>query len=212
MTLPWDLPGVTQNNRWWLRENILLHAVSNLLCNLMFLMNLGMTCGYSYVLISIEWILGSSWWIFEHISMEQMRLNVLEGSWIGLWNVTFGQLSDLKWAIIRVEVAARCHPLAVSAWQIWNRCCFREHICQLTFSGVCDTAIKPLGSEFDYSETWSGTICFTAVAVSLHVNLCEGRQRLCKQPYVVGVKGSKESVKDSWKVTSLNGGSLYSEL
>ncbi|XP_032381954.1 uncharacterized protein LOC116695644 isoform X2 [Etheostoma spectabile] len=27
VTLPWDLPGVTLNNRWWLREKILLHAV-----------------------------------------------------------------------------------------------------------------------------------------------------------------------------------------
>ncbi|XP_035987207.1 uncharacterized protein LOC110366477 isoform X4 [Fundulus heteroclitus] len=27
VTLPWDLPGVTMNNRWWLREKILIHAV-----------------------------------------------------------------------------------------------------------------------------------------------------------------------------------------
>ncbi|XP_038159057.1 uncharacterized protein LOC119795238 [Cyprinodon tularosa] len=27
VTLPWDLPGVTLNNRCWLREKILLHAV-----------------------------------------------------------------------------------------------------------------------------------------------------------------------------------------
>ncbi|XP_036417032.1 uncharacterized protein LOC118800956 isoform X3 [Colossoma macropomum] len=27
VSLPWDLPGVTLENRWWLREKILLHAV-----------------------------------------------------------------------------------------------------------------------------------------------------------------------------------------
>ncbi|KAI7789468.1 hypothetical protein IRJ41_005825 [Triplophysa rosa] len=27
VTLPWDLPGVTSENRWWLREKILLHSV-----------------------------------------------------------------------------------------------------------------------------------------------------------------------------------------
>ncbi|XP_035984962.1 uncharacterized protein LOC118558609 [Fundulus heteroclitus] len=27
VTLPWDLPGVTRNNRLWLREKLLLHAV-----------------------------------------------------------------------------------------------------------------------------------------------------------------------------------------
>ncbi|XP_036419775.1 uncharacterized protein LOC118803383 [Colossoma macropomum] len=26
VSLPWDLPGVTSENRWWLREKILLHA------------------------------------------------------------------------------------------------------------------------------------------------------------------------------------------
>lgn len=26
--LPWDLPGVTAENRWWLRDRILIHAVS----------------------------------------------------------------------------------------------------------------------------------------------------------------------------------------
>lgn len=28
VTLPWDLPGVTAENRWWLTEKILLHSVS----------------------------------------------------------------------------------------------------------------------------------------------------------------------------------------
>ncbi len=28
VSLPWDLPGVTTENRWWLRDRILIHAVS----------------------------------------------------------------------------------------------------------------------------------------------------------------------------------------